>query len=248
MQKRLLENRKSLPVKVRIDSGGGFLKISISGFDMDNLISDSKVGLSKKFKDSGVKKVFLVTAVPDVLENYQNVKKLWLNLGMQNIHRRFTIATDLKYSSCHLCCWCDVEKSDLQKKGTQRTIASLNSLFWDYFEANTSKRKAKHYGNVIQLPIVSSNLDNNTPVTEVLPQPDLHLLIGPVNTLYDGLEKVWPRSEDWLNLCNVKKVEYHGGKFAGNNGRALLKKADQHEGLCPSNNSEKSCECLQGLE
>ena len=163
---------------------------------------------------------------------------------MQNLDRRFTAATDLKLSnillgmmsqsSCHPCCWCDVEKSDLQEKGTQRTIASLNSLLRDYFEANTNKRGAKHYGKVMHLPIVSNNLDNNMSATEVLPPPELHLLIGPVNTLYDGLEKVWPRSEDWLKLCNAKKVKYHGDKIEGNNRRALLKKADQLEGLYPS--------------
>ena len=76
LQKTSLENSKSLLVKVGIDSGGGFLKICLSVFDMDNLVSGSKVGLSKKFKDSGLKKIFLVAAVPDVPENYQNVKKL----------------------------------------------------------------------------------------------------------------------------------------------------------------------------
>ena len=179
LQKRLLENSKSLLVKVGIDNRGGFLKICLSVFDMDNLVSGSKVALSNKFKDSGVKKVFLVAAVSDVLENYQNVKKLWLKLGLQNRDRRFTIATDLKlcniilgmmlHSNCRPCCWCSVEKSDLRKKGTQRTIAFLKSLFWDYFEANTNKKAAKYYDNVIHLPIVFNNLDNNTPVIEVLP-------------------------------------------------------------------------------
>ena len=96
LQKRSLENSESLLVKVGIDGGGDFLKICLSVFDIDNLVSGNKVGLSKKFKDSVVKKVFLIAAVPDVPENYQNVKKLWLNLGLQNLDRRFTIATDLK--------------------------------------------------------------------------------------------------------------------------------------------------------
>ena len=188
MQKRSLENSKYLLVKVEIDSGGGFFRICLSAFDMDNLVSHSKVDLSKKFKDSGVNKVFLVAAVPDVPENYQKVKKLWLNLGLQNLDRRFKIATDVKlcntilnmmsHSSCHPCCWCDVEESDLRKEGTQRTKASLNSPFWDYIEANTNKREAKCYGSVMHLHIVSSNLNNNTPVIEVLHLPELHLLIG----------------------------------------------------------------------
>ena len=71
-----------------------------------------------------------------------------------------------------------------------------------------------------------------------MPPLELHLLICSVNSLHDGLE-VWPRSEDWLKLCNVKKVKYHMGKFEGNNSRSLLKKADQLEGLCPSNNMVK---------
>ena len=78
------------------------------------------------------------------------------------------------------------------------------------------------------------------PIIEVLLPPELHLLIGPVNTLYGGLEKIWSWTEDWLKLCSIKKVEYHGGKFEGNNSRALLKKADQLEGLFPSNNIVKN--------
>ena len=98
----------------RNDGVGGFLKICLSIFDMDILVSGSKVGLSKKFKDSRAKKVFLIAAVPDVPEKDQNVKKQWLHLRLKNLDRRFTLATDLKlcniligmirHSSCHSCC------------------------------------------------------------------------------------------------------------------------------------------------
>ena len=80
---------------------------------MDNLKSVNKVGRLKKFKNSGVNKIFLVAAAPDVPGNYQNVKKVSLNLGMQNLDCRFTVATDLKrwnillgimlHISCHPC-------------------------------------------------------------------------------------------------------------------------------------------------
>ena len=88
-----------------------------------------------------------------------------------------------------------MEKSDLQEKGTQITTAFLNSLSWDYLEANTNKKEEKHYSSVIHLPLVSNNLNKNTPVIEVLPPTELHLLIGPLNTLHDALKKAWPRSE-----------------------------------------------------
>ena len=53
------------------------------------------------------------------------------------------------------------------------------------------------------------------------------------------MEKVWPRSKDWLKLCNVKRVDYHGGKNEENNRKALNKKANKSEVLRPSNNIVK---------
>ena len=37
--------------------------------------------LSKKFLESGVKKIFIIGLVPDVFEDYVNVKRLWMNCG-----------------------------------------------------------------------------------------------------------------------------------------------------------------------
>ena len=57
------------------------------------------------------------------------------------------------------------------------------NLFWDYFEARTTKKDAKNFGNVIHPPIICDDIENNTPVIQLLPPPELHLLIGPVNTM-----------------------------------------------------------------
>ena len=94
----------------------------------------------------------------------------------------------------HPCCWCDVDMNNLGKKGNQRTIESLTDLFWRFFESNELKEKAKNYGNVIHLPIIS-NVDPSTPVIHVVPPPELHLLIGPVNHMNTQMEKVWEESE-----------------------------------------------------
>ena len=74
--------------------------------------------------------------------------------------------------------------------------------------------------------------DDETTILEVIPPSELHLLTGPVNTLYEGLNKVWKGSEQWLSACNVKKTEYHGGSFAGNESRKLLKSTDTLGKLC----------------
>ena len=92
LKKRSLEDCNSLLIKIGIDGGGDFLTFCMSVFDISNLV----FGLSKKFKDSGAKKTFLIAAVPDVPENYVKVKKFWINLELQKLGCKFTIATDLK--------------------------------------------------------------------------------------------------------------------------------------------------------
>ena len=72
---RSLEDCNFLLIKIGIDRGDGFLKFCTSALDNDNLVSKNESGLSKNFKDSGVKKTFLIAVVPDVPQNYVNVKK-----------------------------------------------------------------------------------------------------------------------------------------------------------------------------
>ena len=142
------------------------------------------------------------------------------------------VATDLKLcnillglmsqSSIHPRCRCNVDKYHLNKKGTERTFASICKLFWSYFDAQVDKSKAKDYGNVVHLPLISIQ-DDTTPVLHIVPPPELHLMLGPVNTLLDKMSKVWLGSEEWLNGCHVKKSEYHGSQFEENDSRKLLK-------------------------
>ena len=52
---------------------------------------------------------------------------------------------------------------------------------------------------------------------------------GPVNTLYEELNKVWVGCEDWIKKLNIKREEYHGGSFNGNDSRKLLKNINLFE-------------------
>ena len=189
---------------------------------------------------------FLIVAVPDLPENYVNIKIGWINSGLQKLDCKLTIATDLKlcnillgmmsHSISHPCCWCDIKKGDLRRKGKQRIIANLNLLFWDYFEAHADKKNVTLYDYVINPPIILDNLEDSTPVIEVIPPPELHLLIDQVNNLYNGLKQVWTQNQKWLKACNAKKTDYHSGSFKGNDSRSLLKNANQLEELIPVTN------------
>ena len=219
---------------LRIGLDGGFLKFLLSLFDKDDPYPTINNAMSKRFKESGVKRALVIALVPEIGENYVNVKRLWLSLGLKELlqERKYTIATDLKlcniilgmmtHSSCHPCCWCEAKKGELNKKGKARTIGSLMKLFWEYFESGCTKEDAKNYGNVIHQPMLNNEEEDDTPVILLIPPPELHLMTGPVNTMFGHLESVWPESEQWLKLCNVKKTDYQGGQFTGNDCRKLL--------------------------
>ena len=57
----------------------------------------------------------------------------------------------------------------------------------------------------------------------LVPPAELHLLIGPVNTMYKELEDLWPEGIDtWAKDCHAFKQGLHGGEFNGNSCMRLL--------------------------
>ena len=147
LQKRQ-RDKNSVLIKISIDRSDGFLKLCLSIFDINDPYSKSNSALSKKFLESGVKRVFITGLVPDVSEHYVNVKRIWINYSI-NILKNYTIATDLKlcnvllgmmsHSSCHPCAWCDTTKDNLHKKEEQQTISNLMKVFWNIFESRSKK-------------------------------------------------------------------------------------------------------------
>ena len=60
--------------------------VVVSVFELNATSSSSEQVTTKKFKDSGVKKVFIIGIAPGVEENYVNIKKLWLNIGLHKLN------------------------------------------------------------------------------------------------------------------------------------------------------------------
>ena len=57
----------------------------------------------------------------------------------------------------------------------------------------------------------------------LIPPAELHLLIGPVNTIFKELEELWPEgSNTWAKSCHAYKEGLHGGEFNGNSCMRLL--------------------------
>lgn len=233
-------------IRIGMDGGGGFMKICLSIFNLNEGDESEQIRMTARFKNSGVKRTIIIALVPDVQENYYNIKRLWLEAGIDKFSRRFTIATDLKlcnillglmsHSSSHPCSWCDIAKEKLHLKGVSRTIGSIMKLFWNYFEANAKRKDAKDYGNVVHPNMFADNnkIDENTLIILLVPPPELHLMLGPVNTMYDELVKVWPNAEEWSKRLHIKREQYHGGQFNGNDSRKLLKNLSVLKEIAPT--------------
>lgn len=247
-------------LKFGIDGGGGFLKIcmSVQSTNAETLNVSYKTSKNlKNFKDSGVKGVFLIALVT-VQENYFNVSKIWEILGINSFLD--TIATDLKlgnimtglmsHSSTYPCTWCDAPSKNLNNCGTYRTIVDCIGNYEEWVKNGSDEKKAKLFKNCIHPPIYAS--ENSQEILDIFPPPELHLLIGGVNKLFDHMRGEFKCiSEDWETQCHVKRKNAHGGNlsFAGNACKLLLNNVDKLRMLCNrSLGCLKYVDCFQKLK
>lgn len=233
-------------LKFGIDGGGGSLKVclSIQSLDITNNVKSTEnekkrqkysdgVGYTD-FKDSGVKKLFILAIAPGAQENYMNVFQIWNLLDINDL--LYTVATDLKlaniltglmaHSSTYPCTWCCANKNELHERGEFRTIGNCKSYYDAWVKNGSKKKDAKNYQCCINPPIFSG--DDSKKILDIIPPPELHLMLGVVNTMVDNMEKECEEStESWIRKCNVKREVANGGTgFNGNSCRTLLKKVD----------------------
>lgn len=70
-------NASDYQLKLGIDGGKGSLKICLN--------IEERSPNQSNFKDSGVRKSFIIAFAPNVPENYQNVKAIWTKLDLQTL-------------------------------------------------------------------------------------------------------------------------------------------------------------------
>lgn len=205
----------------------------------------------KKFKDSGVKKVILI-ALASVQENYHNASQMWGMLGINKFLD--TIATDLKlgnimtglmsHSSTFPCTWCDASNISLNKCGTYRTIENCIANFDGWVKNGQDEKKAKLFKNCIHPPIYACNYSQE--ILDIFPPPELHLLIGCVNKIFDHMRENFKSiSDEWEKQCHVERKNVHRGSssFAGNACKILLNNVDKLRSLC-----DKGLSCLKYVD
>ena len=73
----------------------GFLNFVYPFFNINDPCLKSSSGLSKRFLESGVKGVFIISLVPDAPKLYVNVKQVWINHDINHL-KEYKVPTDLK--------------------------------------------------------------------------------------------------------------------------------------------------------
>nr|XP_012558535.2 uncharacterized protein LOC105845381 [Hydra vulgaris] len=222
-------------VKVGIDGGGGFLKVTLGIIELNHepCIPPAKINCtSKVFKDTGVKQQLVIAVSEELQESYTNVLQVFELIKLKD--QEFVMSCDLKlaniicglqaHSSAHPCTWCESGSKELVNQGKLRTFESLEKNVSLFKSAGSNIRKARDYKNVVHSPIFK--LPGDTLVLNFLPPMELHLLIGVFNHLFAALLQVFPRVTLWSDALHIKQQPYHGGHFAGNESRKLLHNID----------------------
>ena len=238
---RAIDPYESL-VKIGIDGGGGFLKVTLNIIQTTTSEEESVLGKRRRYsdgvrvntgKDTGVKKSYILLIVPAISETYNNIKTLLDLLDLDSIH--FIIASDLKlcniilglqsHSATHCCLYCEGSKPWLIS-ACLRTLNSLKESYNAYVRDGSKLQHAAKYGNVVNSPLLSE--DSNQPIYKIIPPMELHLYLGPINLLFAkiGLILGFDIFKDFLRSNNIVKSSYRGGEFEGPQCRKLLAKLD----------------------
>ena len=128
--------------------------------------------------------------------------KIWLLIQVDRV--KAIVACDLKlakilcglqaHSSSHPCSWCSIDFTNQEKAGALRTLGSLRESYKSFLSAGSILAKAKYTGNVVHPPILSGADD--TLILDILTPPELYLLLGVVNHIFQKIKSVWPNAEN----------------------------------------------------
>ena len=207
-------NRDNVKTRVVIDGGQGSLKVVASVFDgeQDPEVSDQG-GPGEKM--TGVNRLLILAEVDGGLERHHNIRKILEKLKL-HLLPGLVLVGDLcitnvytgisKHGGKYACYVCEGECT--LKCGKLRTFASLNSHYRNYEAAGANPKKMQKYKNVINECLLEAHPEEK--VGDVLPLPELHLVIGVGTHFYKLLKKVWPP----LTLWGRGKWTIHG-RFGG---------------------------------
>ena len=165
---------ESAILKLGIDGGGSFLKVSFTHIvlEEDETPPNSPVQKTIKLmsppstKATSVKQQILIALAQNTPENYHNVKAILNLIQVQEECQKdsLIISCDLKlanilcgiqsHSSNYPCCWCDASSPNLQNCGHLRTFVAIRTQHSEFIRAGGDLSKSKDFKNGVHLPIL----------------------------------------------------------------------------------------------
>ena len=189
----------NLKCRVVIDGGQGSLKVVASIFpaDMNSMMQES--GPEKL---TGANRLIILAEVEGLPETHSNIRQLLERLQLHLIPGLVLVGdlsvTNLytgisKHGGKYACYQC--EGSCTTVSGVLRTFRSLSERHAGYVAAGSKPKQMQNFKNVINECLVKADPDEL--VCNVLPLPELHLLLGFVTHLHKLLYRVWPHILIW---------------------------------------------------
>ena len=238
---------------------------------------------SKSFKDGGVNRTIIIGFAEKAKETYSNLKEICtlVDADYNELHRPYD-TNDLKMtpaflgigpaSSTYPCHLCEMPKKDFGKEdvmlkgGEFRTLGSIKANASGYQRAlltytGKTKKSSAPWKNCENMPLYDfNNLSEIFKIIDLMPPPELHIILGLGNDFFDLLRKRLARPahiqllKDFCVKWCLERVDYYGsgeadglkGQFAGNGCKTLLDHVDGHEGLVYF--LSKDAEALQLVE
>ena len=216
---------------IGVDDGKDILKIVWNR----SLMYKTDIGERKL---TGPNRTIILAGVSKVKETHHNMAVLMELTKLNEVD--YVMSMDLKltnimiricsHSARYPCPYGECFKDDNGNwhKGRDRTGFNIkeNRAKWIRSSAGRKINRAnlKDYMNCENDPLLDKVED---PIIKLIPPPALHtILLGPVNHVYRGLQKVYPKVAQTISNLHIQQAKYHGQNFEGNQCRALLRKIE----------------------
>ena len=219
-------------VRIGMDSGGGYFKITVNIIKRHATSSTSQASKRQKNgpKDSGEKKLFILAIFPNISETYLNMSRLLTFLDFRSLSSNIRYAMDLKMINvmlglqahgctfpCCFCTWRNGTKGEAYfvKTGYRpnptpktRTFAGQRLLATAYQNARGVEKDPKRHYSTVEFPLVIGG--QFEAIMHRISPPELHLYTGIVNHIIDKLNIDWGKDifQNWLLARGLEKGEF----------------------------------------
>ena len=161
---------------------------------------------------SGVNRLLPLAVCPNIPETHHNLRQIMEHLKLHKIKNMF-IVMDLcllnvvlgisSHGGRHSCAFCD--GTSTLKSGNLRTFGHLSQKYQEYLAAGANPAHMKNFANVTQECLIAGHPSQK--ILDVIPLPELHLLMGVVNHLLKLIINYFP---DILDILKHHNIFHHG--------------------------------------